>query len=101
MSVQRSTPDWRPPQNKVLAVTLCLARHFAEAEVVDWTDPETICHCFDARSDAGPWFCLSVPRVVFDNFTAAEIVVLMEIAEIPRRMRAESPRRVSLADDPG
>ena len=88
--------DWRPPAATIDAMKHYLELNFLGADIVTWTDADTSSQFFNLRAEAGPLFCLAVPRAVFDGFTADEIVALMETTEIAEQMRAESPRRVVL-----
>jgi hypothetical protein len=91
--------DWRPPAGTIDAMKRHLELQFVGADIVTWTDAETSSQFFNLRAEAGPLFCLAVPRAVFDRYTAEGIVRLMERCEIAEQMRAESPRRVRLAPD--
>jgi hypothetical protein len=88
--------DWRPPAATIDAMRHYLELNFLGADIVTWTDADTTSQFFNLRAEAGPLFCLAVPRAVFERLTAEEMVELMETAEIAEQMRAESPRRVTL-----
>jgi hypothetical protein len=88
--------DWRPPAATIDAMKHYLELNFLGADIVTWTDADTSSQFFNLRAEAGPLFCLAVPRAVFDRFTPDEIVALMETTEIAEQIRAESPRRVML-----
>ena len=91
--------DWRPPAGTIDTMRRYLELNFLGADIVTWTDAETASQFFNLRAEAGPLFCLSVPRAVFDRFTGEGIVRLMERSEIAEQMRAECPRRVTLHPD--
>ena len=94
--------NWQPPAGKVDAVKHHLELQFLGADIVTWTDAETASQFFNIRAEAGPLFCLAVPRAVFEALDEEEIVAVMESSEIAEHMRTESPRRVTLvADDRG
>jgi hypothetical protein len=94
--------SWQPPAGKIEAVKHHLELQFLGADIVTWTDPATTSQFFNIRAEAGPLFCLAVPRTVFDRLGEEDIVALMESTEIAEQMRTDSPRRVTLvADDRG
>jgi hypothetical protein len=93
---------WPPPASTIDAVKHHLELQFLGADVVTWTDADTNSQFFNIRAEAGPLFCLAVPRAVFERLDEEDIVALMESTEIAEQMRTHSPRRVTLvADDCG